>query len=127
MVEKHSQTGGVATLEVGRKFGTCLSWRHFDVLGCRFRWRRETEKTLRKGMGSWWRGGCIFRSKSVLLTTKCHRVVCHAVSTAFNGSINKKMAGEDRLDNRRMSSWLMPVEWKNLNVAVDGRKMAPIG
>ena len=46
------------------------------------------EKTLRKGMGSWWRDADIYRSKSVSLTTKCQRVISHVFSTALNSSAN---------------------------------------
>ena len=42
----------------------------FDVLGYRFhrngKGTQGIEKTLRKGMGSWWRDGHIYRSKSAL-------------------------------------------------------------
>ena len=41
----------------------------FDLLVYHFRRTGKgiqgTEKTLRKGMGSWWRDGCIYRGKSV--------------------------------------------------------------
>ena len=64
----------------------------FDVLGYRFHqdWKgaHGTEKTLRKGMGSWWRDGYICCSKSVPMKTKCQRVVSHVFSTALNSSIN---------------------------------------
>ena len=46
---------------------------------------QEVKKTLRKGMGSWWRDVYIYRSRSVPLQTKCQRVVCHVFSTALNG------------------------------------------
>ena len=64
----------------------------FDVLGYRF--NREgkdaqgVEKTMRKGMGCWWRDVYIYRSRSVPLKTKCQRVVSHVFSTALNGSAN---------------------------------------
>ena len=51
----------------------------FDLLGCPCRGTenraQETEKTLRKGMGRWWRDGYTFRTKSVFLRRKCDRVV----------------------------------------------------
>ena len=64
----------------------------FDVLGYRFnregKGAQGVEKTLRKGMGSWWRDVYIYRSRSVPLKTKCQRVVSHVFSTALNGSVN---------------------------------------
>ena len=64
----------------------------FDVLGYRFnregKGAQGVEKTLRKGMGSWWRDVYIYRSRSVPLKTKCRRVVSHVFSTALNGSVN---------------------------------------
>ena len=42
------------------------------------------QKTLRKGMGSWWRDGYMCRSKSVLMKTK---TVSHVFSTTLNGSV----------------------------------------
>ena len=63
----------------------------FDLLCCRFRrtGRRiqRTEKTLSKGMGSWWRDGFIRRAKSVSSSRKCDRVVSHLFSTALDGSV----------------------------------------
>ena len=42
----------------------------FEVLGYRFqrdgKGTQGVEKTLRKGMGSWWRDTCIYRSKMLL-------------------------------------------------------------
>ena len=64
----------------------------FEVLGYRFqRDGKSTQgvgKTLRKGMGSWWRDAYIYRSKSVSLTAKCQRVISHVFSTALNSSAN---------------------------------------
>ena len=64
----------------------------FDVLGYRFnragKGAQGVEKTLRKGMASWWRDVYIYRSRSVPLKTKCQRVVSHVFSTPFNGSLN---------------------------------------
>ena len=64
----------------------------FDVLRCRFqrdgKGTQGVEKTLRKGMGSWWRDAEIYRSKSVSAKTKCQRVVSHVFSTALNSSAN---------------------------------------
>ena len=65
----------------------------FDLLCCRFR-RTErgiqrTEKTLSKGMGSWWRDGFIRRATSVSLSRKCERVVSHFFSTALGGSVKR--------------------------------------
>ena len=60
----------------------------------RYRFQRDgkgtqgVEKTLRKGMGSWWRDAEIYRSKSVSLKTKCQRVISHVFSTALNSSAN---------------------------------------
>ena len=42
-----------------------------------------TEKTLRKGMGSWWRDGHVCRAKGVSFRRKCDRVVGHVFSNAF--------------------------------------------
>ena len=53
----------------------------FDVLGYRIsrdgKGVQGTEKTLRKGLGSWWRDGYICRARSVPMKTKCNRVVSH--------------------------------------------------
>ena len=65
-VENRSQTWDWPFMEV------------FDVLGHRFHRDGEraqgTEKTLRKGVGSWWRDGYICRSRSVPTKTTCRRV-----------------------------------------------------
>ena len=57
----------------------------FEVLGYRFqrdgKGTQGVEKTLRKGMGSWWCDAYIYRSKSVSLTTKCQRVISHVFGT----------------------------------------------
>ena len=64
----------------------------FDVLGYRFQrdgtGTQRFEKTLRKGMGSWWRDAKIYPSKSVSLKTKCQRVISHVFSTALKSSAN---------------------------------------
>ena len=64
----------------------------FEVLGYHFqrdgKGTQGVEKTLRKGMGSWWRDAYICRSKSVSLTTKCQRVISPVFSTALNSSAN---------------------------------------
>ena len=64
----------------------------FEVLVCRFqrdgKGTQGVEKTLRKGMGSWWRDAKINLSKSVSLATKCQRVISHVFSTALNSSVN---------------------------------------
>ena len=61
----------------------------FDVLGHRFHRDGEggqgIEKTLRKGVGNWWRDGYICRSRSVPTKTKCRRV---SVMFAAPPSIN---------------------------------------
>ena len=63
----------------------------FDVLG--YRSHRDekgfqgAERTLCKGMGSWWRDKFIYRSKTVPMIVKCRRVHCHVYSTALNGNI----------------------------------------
>ena len=47
----------------------------FEVLGYRFqrdgKGPQGVEKTLRKGLGSWWRDAYIYPSKNVSLKTKC--------------------------------------------------------
>ena len=64
----------------------------FDVLDCHFQRDGKgvhgTEKTLRKGLESWWRDGYVYRAKSVPLNTKCHRVVSHLFSTALYGCVD---------------------------------------
>ena len=51
------------------------------VSGCR-------SNVCAKGMGSRWRDGYIYRSKSVPMKTKCRRVLSHVCSTALNSSVN---------------------------------------
>ena len=68
-------------------------WRWvFGVLGYRFhrdgKESQGADRTLCKGMASWWRDRCSCRSKSVPMTTKCRRVLSHLCSTAFSGSVN---------------------------------------
>ena len=63
----------------------------YDVLDYRFhrdgKGTQWAETTLRNGMGSWWRDGNTYRSKSAPMKTKCHRVVSHVVPTALKGSV----------------------------------------
>ena len=64
----------------------------FGVMECRFhrdgKGMQEIDKTLRKGLGSWWRDAHIHRSKSVSMQVKCRRVVSNMFSTVLNGSAN---------------------------------------
>ena len=64
----------------------------FDMLGYRFnragKGQQGVQKTLRKGMGSWWRDVYIYRSRSVPLKNRRQRVVSHVFSTALNSSLN---------------------------------------
>ena len=64
----------------------------FDVLGHRFhrdgKGSQGTHRTLCKGMGSWWRGGYIYRSKCYSMHAKYRRVLSHVYSTAIDGSVN---------------------------------------
>ena len=62
----------------------------FEVLG--YRCHRDgkgfqgAERTMCKGLGSWWRGKYIYRSKTVPMAAKCKRVHSHVYSTVLNGS-----------------------------------------
>ena len=64
----------------------------FEVLG--YRYHRDgtgsqgAERTMCKGLVSWWRDKFIFHSKTVLMVTKCKRVHSHVYCTVLNGSIN---------------------------------------
>ena len=64
----------------------------FEVLGYRFHRDGQSvqgaDRTLCKGVGSWWRDGYIYRSKCLRLKTKRQRVVSHVFGTALNGSVN---------------------------------------
>ena len=66
----------------------------FEVLGYRFhqdgKGFQGAERTMCKGMGSWWCDKFIYCSKTV---TKCKRVHSHVYSTALNGSINCPWSG----------------------------------
>ena len=62
----------------------------FDVLGNRChrcgKGFQGEERTMCKGMGSWWRDKYIYRLGTVPMLTKCWRVLSHVHS--LNGSIN---------------------------------------
>ena len=59
------------------KIGMCRSWTRLTLV-CRFRSTGKgvqgTDKTLREGLGSWWRDAHINRAKSVSLRRTCDRV-----------------------------------------------------
>ena len=69
----------------------------FDFLGYRFRRNgkgiQATERTLKKGMGMWWRDAHFYRAKSVSLRTNCDRVVSQVFSAGLNGSVNWPWSG----------------------------------
>ena len=69
----------------------------FDVLGYRFhrdgKGFQGAERTICKGLRSWWRDKYICRSKTVPMTAKCKRVHSHVCSTVLNGSINWPLRG----------------------------------
>ena len=117
----------------------------FDVLGYRFqrdgKGTQGVEKTLRKGMGCWWRDAYIYRSKSVSLKTKCQRVVSHVFSTALNSSVNwnwtninaravqrwetkilrltlrpKMLPGEEWVTYKRRTARMMRIQWKEMGL-----------
>ena len=133
--------------EIGKqseKLG-CAFAEPFDLLCCRFRRTgrgiQRTEKTLSKGMGSWWRDGFIHQRKSVSSSRKCDRVFSHLFSTALDGSVKRPWkykkrvlrvkrweskilrltfrprmkAGEDRVEYRKRTSWEMKAKWRKMN------------
>ena len=59
----------------------------FDFLEYRFRRNgkgiQATERTLKKGMGMWWRDAHLYRAKSVSLRTNCDRVVSQVFSAGL--------------------------------------------
>ena len=118
MVDEYTKKGeDVVTLKVGnrgKKHGTCPSLR-YSVCGPSSpkRWER-TEKTLRKGVGCWWRDGYSYRTKSVPLMTECNRVVSHVVSTAQSGSVMR--AGGECVEYRKRSSWVVRARWRKLTM-----------
>ena len=80
----------------------------FDLLGYRFRKAGKgvqgTDKTLREGMGSWWRDVQIYRAKIVSLRRKCDRMVSRVFSTALNGSVNWSWSTESVVKDKRWES-----------------------
>ena len=62
----------------------------FEVL--EYRYHRDgkgfqgAERTMCKGMESWWRDKYIYRSKTVPMIAKCKRVHSHVYSTALNAA-----------------------------------------
>ena len=54
---------------------------------------QDAERTLRKGLGSWWRDRYIHRSKTVPMAAKCKRVHSHVYITVLSGSINWPWSG----------------------------------
>ena len=74
------------TLEVG---GREKSWEmpFVEVFNLRFRRDakgiQDAERTLKKGMGRWWRDSHIYRAKSVSLRTKCETVVSQVFSVGL--------------------------------------------
>ena len=92
-MDKHSSSRGENDIEGGEwrpRVGSLLS-DVFEVLGHRFhragKGSQGAERTLCKGMGSWWRDGYIHKSKSVPMKTKCRRVVSHVYCTALFGRV----------------------------------------
>ena len=82
------------TLEVGsrRKRWEMPFDEVLDLSGYRFRRNGKgvqgTERTLKKGVGSWWRDSHTYRARGVSLRTRRERVVSHVFSTGLNGSEN---------------------------------------
>ena len=64
----------------------------FEVLGYRYhrngKGSQGAERTMCNGLVSWWKDKFIFHSKTVLMVTKCKRVLSHVYCTVLNGSIN---------------------------------------
>ena len=89
-----STYGAEATtkMEVGSRRSSwempCME--ELDLLGYIFRRNSKvtqgTERTLNKGMTSWWRDAHIYRANSVPMRAKCDEVVRHALSKKLNGS-----------------------------------------
>ena len=83
----------VSTLRVGsRGIALNLSFREvFEVLRYRYHWDwkgfQGAERTMCKGMVSWWRDKTIDRSRTVSMETECRRVHSHVYSTSSSGSI----------------------------------------
>ena len=92
MEDEHFSRKGCYDAEGGRsreKTLDLLFMGVFEVQGYRFRRHgKGTEKTLRKGLGSWWRDGYIYRAKSVPFKTKWQRVVSQVFITALNNSVD---------------------------------------
>ena len=82
----------------------------FDVLGYPFRrdgkGMQGTEKTLREGLGSWWRAGYIYRAKSVPLKTECHTVVSHVFSVSRPWSVARTT------NTRHWDSKILPLAFR---------------
>ena len=83
--------------EAEPEHGSYLFREVFEVLGSRYhrdgKGFQGAERTMCKGMGSWWRDKNIHRSKTVPMVTKCKRVHSRVYSTVLNGSINWPWSG----------------------------------
>ena len=119
----------------------------FDVLGYRYhrsgKGTHGVQKTLCKGMGSWWRDHFIYRARNVPLLTKCRRIISHVFSTAVNGSLNwswtvetsrivrqwetkilrltlrpKMLPDEDWVAYRRRAVQVMKQKWKKMGLTM---------
>ena len=120
--ERHSSTQCGGRVHTKVEGGLTL-----DFLVYRFRRNAKgiqgTERTLKKGMGGWWRDAHIYHAKTVSLRTKCAMVVSQVFSTGLNEKRWEtkvmrltfrpvKKAGKRWVEKRKRTSREMRAKWR---------------